>query len=186
MFEIIPRNTAVAGYRRIYFTLVDSSDFVTPEDIAVTGVKANLSFNGGAPAASTNDIVKVAGTVGEYYIELTQPESNTALGIIRGWLAPAGCALTKFQGTIVSDDVFAAALTASGLAQQIFKEDLAPITGEAARSLLNFVRSGLPLNRINVDNVAKTITVYKEDDLTIANAYSYTGNITSLTQIDKT
>jgi hypothetical protein len=100
MSVLIPKNTATAALRRIPFSLVDATDLVTPEDIVVTGVKVNLTFNGAAPAASTNDIVKVNGVNGEYYVELTQAESNTALGWVRGYLTPAGCALTKVEATI--------------------------------------------------------------------------------------
>lgn len=101
---VIPPNTATAALRRISFTLVDETDLITPEDITVTGVKVTLSIAGGTPAASTNDIVKVDGTNGEYYLELTQAESNQAAGtVIRGWLQPTGCALTKIAARI--DDV---------------------------------------------------------------------------------
>lgn len=99
----IPSNTATAALRRISFTLVDATDLITPEDISVTGVKVTLSIAGGTPAASTNDIVKVNGTAGEYYIELTQSESNQSdKTVIRGWLTPSGCALTKIEVEVVS------------------------------------------------------------------------------------
>jgi hypothetical protein len=103
--------------RRIPFTLVDATDLTTPEDITVTNVKATLSLAGATPAASTNDIVKVNGAAGEYYVELTQAESNqTAGSFVRGWLTPPGCALSKFEAQIGPSDTFAAALTESGVA----------------------------------------------------------------------
>ena len=187
MFEAIPKNSTVANYRRIYFTLVDSVDLFTPEDIVVTGVKMNLSFNGAAFAASTNDIVKVNGTFGEYYIELTQGESDTALGIVRGYIQPTGCALTKIQALIVSDEVFAAALSASAIAQQTFKEDITGITGEANKSLLNFIRAGgLPMaGKIVINDTTKVMTVYKEDETTVAFTMSYLGNITTISEIQR-
>lgn len=109
----IPSNTATATLRRIPFTLVDATDLRTPEDITVTGVKATLSLAGGTPAASTNDIVKVNGANGEYYIELTQVESNQAAGtVVRGYLTPAGCALTKLEAQIGLASMFAATVDA--------------------------------------------------------------------------
>lgn len=99
----IPKNTATAAERRIPFVLVDATDLTTPEDITVTGVKISLSFGGGAIANSTNDIVKVSGAQGQYYIELTQAEANNALGPIHGYLKPTGCAATYIEGEIVTD-----------------------------------------------------------------------------------
>lgn len=107
--RVIPSNTATAALRRIPFTLVDATDLRTPEDITVTGVKPTLSIDGGTPATATNDIVKVNGANGEYYIELTQAESNQSAGaMVRGWLTPSGCALTKFQAQIAGSAIFAA------------------------------------------------------------------------------
>ncbi|MBX3173262.1 MAG: hypothetical protein KF709_02565 [Gemmatimonadaceae bacterium] len=112
--RIIPSNSSTAALRRIPFTLVDATDLVTPEDITVTGVKVTLSVDGGTPAASTNDIVKVNGTNGEYYVELTQAEANqTAGAIVRGYLKPSGCALTKLEAQIGPADVFAATVDAN-------------------------------------------------------------------------
>lgn len=99
--RLIPSNTPTAALRRIFFTLVDATDLNTPKNITVTGEKVTLSMDG-TTAASTNDIVKVSGAgVGEYYIELTQAEANQAAGtMVRGWLQPSGCALTKLQAQI--------------------------------------------------------------------------------------
>lgn len=109
----IPSNTATAALRRISFTLVDATDLKTPEDVTVTGVKVTLSFAGGTPAASTNDIVKVNGANGEYYIELTQTESNQTAGTsVRGYLTPSGCALTKLEAQIGLGTMFAATVDA--------------------------------------------------------------------------
>jgi hypothetical protein len=89
----IPSNTATAVERRVYFVLRDATDLITPEDITVTGVKVSLSLNGGSLANSTNDIVKVSGTVGLYYLELTQTEANQTRGAeYIGHLQPSGCA----------------------------------------------------------------------------------------------
>ena len=111
---IIPSNTATAALRRIPFTLVDATDFATPEDITVTGVKVTLSFAGGTPAASTNDIVKVSGANGEYYCELTQTEANQTAGTaVRGYLTPSGCALTKLAAQIGASAMYAATVDAN-------------------------------------------------------------------------
>ena len=96
----IPRNTANAAERTIPFVLVDATDFTTPEDINVSGVKAQLSFGGAADADSTNDIIKVDGPRGMYAIVLTQAEANNAAGPIHGHCQPAGCARTYFEGQI--------------------------------------------------------------------------------------
>lgn len=112
--RIIPSNSSTAALRRIPLTLVDATDLFTPEDIAVTGVKVSLNINGGTPANSTNDIVKVAGSTGEYYLELTQSEANqTAGALIRGTLQPSGCALSKLQCQIGPSGVFAATVDAN-------------------------------------------------------------------------
>jgi hypothetical protein len=125
MYETIPKNSTVAALRRTFFTLVSSTDYVTPINLgSVTGVKATLSFGGAAPAASTNDIVKVDGAAGEYYVELTQAESNTALGQGRLWLTPTGCMLCKAQFTIGPAESYDSPATVTDIA-----------TGVGARSM---------------------------------------------------
>lgn len=96
----IPKNTATAVERRIPFLLFDETDLITPEDITVTGVKVDLSFGGAADAPSTNDIVKVDGTRGMYYLELTQTEANNANGPVQGYLKPTGCAACYIEAQI--------------------------------------------------------------------------------------
>ncbi len=129
----IPSNTATATLRRVPFRLVDATDLVTPEDVTVTGVKASLSINGGTPANSTNDIVKVDGATGRYYIELTQSEANqTAGALIEIRIAPTGCApayvfaeigpagvfdATVAVGSIATDAINAAAIAADAVAE---------------------------------------------------------------------
>lgn len=116
MALVIPKNTATAAERRIPFTLVDATDLLTPKDITVTGVKMQLSFNGGTFAASTNDIVKVSGTYGEYYCELTQAESNNAIGIVRGAIQPSTCALTKASAILGPSDSLTVGATSAEIA----------------------------------------------------------------------
>jgi hypothetical protein len=112
----IPRNTATAVERRIPFVLVDATDLTTPEDITVTGVKVALSFGGAADANSTNDIVKVDGALGMYYIELTQTEANNAPGPVHGHLQPSGCARTYVEAQIGASDLLTNAPTATDIA----------------------------------------------------------------------
>lgn len=116
MSIVIPQNTATAAQRRIPIFLVDATDLVTEEDIIVTGVKASLSFGGGTFANSTNDIVKVSGTLGEYYIELTQPEANNAVGPVVVSLKPTGCARFRDVAQIGPSDVLSAGATATEIA----------------------------------------------------------------------
>jgi hypothetical protein len=112
--RIIPSNTSTAALRRVFFTLVDGTDFTTPKDITVTGVKASLSIDGGTPANSTNDITKLNGTNGQYYLELTQSETNQTAGtVIRGYIKPTGCALTTFSCQIFHSTVFDTTIAAN-------------------------------------------------------------------------
>lgn len=109
----IPRNTAVAAERTIPFVLVDATDEKTPEDINVSGVKAQLSFGGAADAPSTNDIIKVDGALGMYAIVLTQAEANNNPGPIHGHCQPAGCARTYLEAQIGPSNLNSATVDAN-------------------------------------------------------------------------
>lgn len=99
----IPKGTTADELARIPFKLVDATDLKTPEDITVTGVKVNLSIAGAADAPSANDIVKVDGAAGEYYIQLDATERDAPIcSYIRGWLTPSGCAETVIEAQIDS------------------------------------------------------------------------------------
>ena len=111
MSVVIPKNTATAAERRLPIYLVDATDKETPEDISTTGVKASLSFGGGTFANSTNDITKVSGTFGEYYIELTQTEANNAVGPVVYRLHPSGCAIFRDVAMIGPSTALTAGLT---------------------------------------------------------------------------
>lgn len=113
---VIPKNTATAAERRLPFVLVDSTDLVTPKDITVTGVKVSLSFGGGTVANSTNDIVKVDGATGRYYVELTQTEANNAVGPVHGTLAPSTCARAYLEAMIGPSTSLTAAPTTAEIA----------------------------------------------------------------------
>lgn len=107
MPSVIQKSIATAALRRIHFALVDATDGITPENITVTGVKAQLSLSGGTITPTTNDIVKVDGPLGEYYIELTTTEVG-AVGPVEGWVKPTGCAKTPLSAAIVDYDPYAA------------------------------------------------------------------------------
>ncbi len=99
--QCIPRNTAVAASRRIYITLVDATDLVTPEDIDPTGDAPVMFANGAAIVGTEADLIKVDGATGHYYWEATQAQTNYAPGtILRGSIQPAGCALTILEAEI--------------------------------------------------------------------------------------
>lgn len=121
---VIPQNTATAALRRIPFVLVDATDFATPEDITVTGVKASLSFGGGTAANSTNDVVKVDGASGRYYLELTQTEANNALGPVHGTLQPTGCARAYLAAIIGPSTVMTAASSTSDIANAVVEAEI--------------------------------------------------------------
>lgn len=72
---------ATAAQRRVPVHLVDATDGITTET-GITGA-GRVSKNGGATAASTNNIVEIDSTnmPGAYYLELTATEVNT-LGIV--------------------------------------------------------------------------------------------------------
>lgn len=116
---IIPRNSATAADRRIPFFLFDATDLITPEDITVSGVKVSLSFGGAAAANSTNDIVKVDGATGRYYVELTQAESNVAPCAVIGYLKPTGCAACYPTAQIAASTVYMATASAADIAEAV-------------------------------------------------------------------
>ncbi len=130
----IPRNTATAVERRIPFVLVTAADVMVPADINVAGVKANLSFGGAADVNSTNDIVKVDGALGMYYIELTQAEANNAPGPVHGHCRPSGCARTYLEAQIGAGDILTAAPTTTEIRNAILNWE--PFTGYNLARLL--------------------------------------------------
>ena len=133
MSFVIPKNTATAVERRIPFVLVDATDLITPEDITVTGVKVDLSFGGGTDAPSTNDIVKVDGAKGMYYLELTQTEANNAAGAVHGYLKPTGCAATYLEAQIGPSTALTAGATSTAIADAVVAKEL-EVLGTLVRS----------------------------------------------------
>jgi hypothetical protein len=94
---VIPTNTPDATLRRVPLDLVDAVDLLTPEDIDVTDVKAQLSVAGADDVPSANELVQVDADEGEYYLEFDQEEINLPPGTkIAGWVRPTGCAKRRF------------------------------------------------------------------------------------------
>jgi len=116
---IILKNSATASDRRMTFVLVDAIDLITPKDIAVSGVKVSLSFGGGSMVTSTNDIVKINGSVGLYSLDLTQAESNTGPCGVVGTLKPTGCARTYVWGQIAPATAYTASLSGTDIANAV-------------------------------------------------------------------
>ena len=142
MFEVIQKDEATASDRRVYFSLVDATDGITPEDITVTGIKARISKNGGAYAATTADITKISDSNNkpDYYIELTAAEVDT-LGQIRGYVDATGCAKAPFQVNIVNYDPTAAGPTVADIADGVLDEALAGHTtaGTSGKALIDLL-----------------------------------------------
>jgi hypothetical protein len=118
--------------------LTDATDLITPEDITVTGVKVSLSLNGATPANSTNDIVKVSGATGLYYLELTQPEANQTAGAkYVGTLQPSGCARAFVAFEIGAAGMYDAPITTTDIRNALLNWE--PYTGYSLARLLRVV-----------------------------------------------
>jgi hypothetical protein len=96
----IQKNVATASLRRIPLFIYVNNAFGAWAG-SVTGIKAQLSFKGAAEAASTNDIVRVAGAL--HYIELTQAETNTSTGHVNARVAATGGNLEANGGAQIVD-----------------------------------------------------------------------------------
>lgn len=164
-----------AGRKRIFFCIFQETTPTAPWAGSVTGVKAQLSTNGGTEAASTNDIVRVGGSL--HYVELTDAEAAAAAPGDRVWarVAASGGARLEALGyaDVLGGDWYSAAATTTEVADAVLKRDFAAVTGAAARSLLNANR----LNRNKWVVSGNTLTVYAEDDTTVA----WTATITGIT-----
>lgn len=135
MFEVIQQSEGTAARRRIYFSLIDSSDHFSAKDITVTGVKARIAKNAGTSANSTADIVKLDGTnlPGEYYVELTAAEVDT-VGQISGYLKPTGCDVAVFQASVVAYDPYADGPTTAAIAAAVLSAaTVAPIAADVKK-----------------------------------------------------
>ena len=82
------------------------------------------------------------------------------------------------------DDPFSAAPTTTELADALLKRDLTAVSAAAAKSLLNWIKSGgLPLERVEIS--AGVATTYDNDGTTPIMTHAVTGS-PSITDINKT
>jgi hypothetical protein len=164
----------IAGRRRIFFH-VWQEDGVTPWAGSVTGKRARLSTSGAAEADSTNDIVRVAGSL--HYVELTTTEAAAASPGDRILVRVAAVAGQHLEANawadVVGDAWYAAAATTNEIADAVLGRDLSAVVGASARSLLAAARA--LRNRVVI--AGGTITVYAEDDTTVA----WTGTVSGIT-----
>ncbi len=97
--QVIPQNAATPA--PIPFTLVDATDYKTPEDISVTGVKPTVFIGGTALSGTAADIVKVNAATGQYTWTPTQAQVNVTPGLVlHGYIAPSGCVPREFFAQI--------------------------------------------------------------------------------------
>jgi hypothetical protein len=173
MGRLLQDGETSAGRKRILL-LIYEEDGKTPWSGSVTGKKAALSLNGGAEAASTNDVVRVGGAV--HYVQLTDAEAAAGAAGDQYWVrvaASGGNHLEAFNYfDILGGDWFTAPSTATQLADAYLGRDMSAVTGAAARSPLEAFRG--MRNRVRVN--AGTLTVYKEDDSTTAWTSAVTGS----------
>jgi hypothetical protein len=119
---------------RGYFRLIKIAD-----GLALTGATgtARISKNGGASAATTNNIVEIDVTnqPGMYYVELTATELNT-LGHVVVTKKDTNSFEGGFTAIVVPDDVFTAAATANDIADALLDRANAIETGWTVRQVL--------------------------------------------------
>ncbi len=110
MTMLIKQSESTAARRRVYFHAVDATDGITAE-AGLTGA-GRISKNGGATAASTNNIVEVDSTnmPGRYYVEFTAAEVDT-LGSVEFRFKTAACAEVVARAQVVLLDPYISAAT---------------------------------------------------------------------------
>jgi hypothetical protein len=156
-----------------------------------------VSDKTGFALTSAYDPAKTASQAGDA-MALTSGERTTLTGVV--WTA-ATRTLTSF-GTLAADAATAVwasvarTLSAFGFtvattdaiptavqnATALLTTDLTGVSGEASHSVLNMLRGLGTRNKVTVDYTGNTISVYKEDGVTLA----YTVPITTATGITKT
>jgi hypothetical protein len=178
MYEQLVQNEATAALRRSTFQVTQSVDGKS----ALTGCTGpvRIAKRGIDTAASTASIVEIsAGNFpGRYYIEFTAAELDTP-GILEYRYKHVNGLEVKGECFVTPDSPWVAAPTTNDYADAILKRDWTAVTGEASRSLLNAVR--FLRNRWRV--AAGTLSVYKEDDTTVAWSGPLTGTPT-VTEFD--
>lgn len=146
------------------------------------------------PIISTQSFTKRTGLTGNYRGSFTASAANgfeagkwynvIAIAIVGGVTGKKNC--LTFRIAPAEATVGVPLVDVSNLnpvADAVMKRDWTAITGESSRSLLNFARFGRNKSSIS----GSTLTVYKEDGVTVACQYTVTfdanGNITSMTPI---
>jgi hypothetical protein len=182
MSRLLVDGETTAARKRIFFQ-VWQEDGISAWAGSVTGKKVQLSTSGAAEAASTNDIVRVGGSV--HYIELTNAEAAAAAAgdrILVRLAASGGAHLESFTfADVVGGDFYSAPLSSTDVADAVLKRDFSAVTGAATRSALNALRALRNRWRVN----AGTYTVYAEDDTTTAWSGPATGT-PSVSEVDPT
>lgn len=110
MEQSLQKGATSTGHDRLYFSAV-GLDGITPKT-GLTGV-GRVSKNGGASAATTNNIVEIdaANMAGEYYIILTTTERDTAGKLRFTYAAGASWAKCAALGLVADYDPTAAPTT---------------------------------------------------------------------------
>lgn len=143
MNEVIQVSEPTNTRRRIYFRLTDSADNVSGKSVTTTGVKAELSINGAAGAASTNDIVQIDSTnlLGEYYVELTTTECGT-LGTVVVNCKPTGALAGRGQATVVNYDPYQPGASVTAIADGLL-DRVSAIDGLTPRQIFRLIAARL-------------------------------------------
>lgn len=135
MSRPIQDNTSTATARRMFFLIYDDTTALLPWAGATTGVKAQVSVNGGSETASTADIVRVGGAL--HYVELTQAEANRAFGDrVHARVAGASGRREAISAAdITEDNIFVAAISPAAISLALLT-DFADSDGAAARAAI--------------------------------------------------
>ncbi len=154
---------------RIVFVMVDATD----DETAETGLSpaVEISKNGGSFATTTNSAVEIGN--GWYYVDLTATETDTDGALIVRATATGADEWRDYH------QVYSSLSTTSertSIADAVLGRDFSSVTGAAARSVLNALRA--LRNRVSV--ASGTMTVYQEDDTTVA----WSGAVTTDTSAD--
>jgi hypothetical protein len=128
---VITDNEATAARRRVPLLIFADTAGVAWAG-SVTGVKAQISVNGGSETASTADLTRVAGAL--HYVELTQAECNRTAGDRLGIrVASASGRLESLALVdITADDVFVAAPTDASIAAAVWSAVTRTLTSAGA------------------------------------------------------
>ena len=157
----------------LYFCLVNINT-----GAPVTGATATVRrvIDGGAQSAITGSVTEDGN--GQYHINLSQADTNGN---------DIGFFITATNSVPVSLSIVTSLVVENSFIQNLLTFNLSAITGEAARSLINAIRT--LRNRIKKDPVTGLLTVYKEDDSTTAwtaNTTPDTSTNTAIKEVDPT